>query len=146
MDFDTAIKLTVYQAIIETERAPSVVEVAERAGASREAVGEAFRRLAGQRALVLEPDGATIRMAMPFSGVATPHRVHAGGRRYYANCAWDALGVPAALRAPAVVESRCGWSGEPIWLEVGAHGLAPAPSVAHFAVPAVHWWKDIVYT
>jgi hypothetical protein len=63
------------------------------------AVLEANGRLRAQRVLVLERDGATIRMAPPFSGVRTQHRVEAGGVGYWANCAWEALGVVAALRA-----------------------------------------------
>lgn len=162
MDFDTQVKSAIYQAIVETTRAPSVAEVAERIGATSPAVGEALRRLHDRHMLVLEPDGETIRMALPFSGVPTPHRVHVAGRAYFANCAWDALGIPAALHRPGVVESRCAWSSEPLRLEVGPDGLSPAADwvappwvappwvaptwLAHFAVPAVHWWNDIVYT
>jgi len=38
-------------------------------------------------------------MAPPFSGVETAFPAEVQGRRYYANCVWDALGVPAALGA-----------------------------------------------
>lgn len=151
MEFDTQVKRTVYQAIVETTRMPTVAEVAGRMDATPAAVHEAFGRLYAAHALVLEPDGETIRMALPFSGVPTPHRVHVDDRSYFANCAWDALGIPAALHKPAIVESRCGWSHEPIRLEIGPDGPKPLddtahPCVIHFAVPAVHWWKDIVYT
>lgn len=146
MGFDTQVKLAIYHAIAGTTRVPAVAEVAERMGAPAAAVGEAFGRLYARRVLVLEPDGETIRMAPPFSGVPTQHRVHVDGRDYFANCAWDALGVAAALHEPGVVESRCEWSHEPIRMEVGLDGPASVDCVAHFAVPAVHWWKDIVYT
>ncbi len=151
MDFPTQVRMTIYRAIVETTRVPTVAEVAERVGASPSAARDAFGLLHERHALVLEPDGETIRMALPFSGVPTPHRVHVAGRSYYANCAWDALGVPAALHQPGVIESRCAWSHEPLRLEVGPDGplltewVAPT-WLAHFAVPAVHWWRDIVYT
>ena len=35
------------------------------------------------------------RMANPFSAVPTAYRVQAGGRWWYANCAWDAFGICA---------------------------------------------------
>lgn len=146
MDFDMKVKQAIYRAVVETTRMPTVAEVAGHMGASPSAVHAAFGRLYERHILVLEPDGETIRMAMPFSGVPTEHRVHVDGRSYFANCAWDALGVPAALHKPGVVETRCGWSHEPIRLEVGPNGPAPAACVAHFAVPAVHWWKDVVFT
>jgi hypothetical protein len=36
-------------------------------------------------------------MANPFSAVPTAYRVHANGRWWYANCAWDAFGVLGAF-------------------------------------------------
>ena len=95
---------------------------------------------------MLEEDGSSIRMAPPFSGVPTQHVVLAGGRRYFANCAWDALGIPAALHQPAVVHSRCEQSFEPLRLEVGLEGPEPSPWLFHSLVPAARWWDDIVFT
>ena len=80
-------------------------------------------------------------MAPPFCGVATQHKVRAGGKEYFANCAWDALGILAALHAEGEVSSRCEQSLEPIQLRVGKNGPAPAPCVVHFAVPAARWWE-----
>jgi hypothetical protein len=96
--------------------------------------------------LVLEADGESIRMALPFSGVPTQHVVEAGGLRYYANCAWDALGISAALQKPAVVYSRCEGSGEPLRLSVGHDGPEASGWLFHSLVPAAHWWADIVFT
>ena len=146
MDFDTQAKLTVYRHFAETGRAPALGEVARRLGADAGRVREAYVRLRGQRVLVLEPDGESIRMAPPFSGVPTQHRVLAGGRQYFANCAWDALGVPAALQQPAEVDSRCQQSGEPLHLEVGLEGPPPSSWLFHCQVPAARWWDDIVFT
>ena len=146
MDFDTQVKLAVYRHIAETTGTPTMSDVAVAVGASEEEVREAYRRLATNRALVLEPDGVSIRMAMPFSGIATQHRVRVDGKEYFANCAWDALGVIAALQRPGAVLSRCEQTLEPIEFAVREDGPAPEPCVIHFAVPAAHWWKDIVFT
>ena len=107
MEFDTQVKLAVYRHFAETGRRPTPDDVARRVGSHVEAVLEAYRRLRGAAGAVLEADGASIRMAPPFSGVPTQHVVEAGGMQYFANCAWDALGVPAALQEPATVHSRC---------------------------------------
>jgi hypothetical protein len=146
VDFDVRVKLAVYELTAASGRPPTVGEVAERVDASAAEVGDAYIRLAGSRLLVLEADGVTIRMAPPFSGVPTQHRVQSGGVAYHANCAWDALGIPAALHRPAVVSSRCEESGEPLHLDVGPDGPPPSPWLFHCAVPAGRWWKDIVYT
>jgi hypothetical protein len=78
--------------------------------------------------------------------VPTPHVVEADGRTYFANCAWDALGVPAALHRPGIVHSRCAQSGEPLDLAVGLEGPGASDWLFHCPVPAARWWDDIVFT
>jgi hypothetical protein len=150
MDRDLQVKLAVYGHFAETGRRPSADAIADRVGLTAPDVLDAYRHLRAQRVLVLESDGASIRMAPPFSGVPTQHVVAAGGVSYFANCAWDALGIPAALRQPATVHSRCEQSMEPLHLTVGPLGLeGPEARVGwlfHCAVPAAHWWDDIVFT
>src|SRR5262249_48293957 len=86
-------KMAGYRHFAAVGSRPSLAEVASRAGVELREVREIFGRLRSQRVLVLEADGESIRMAPPFSGVPTQHRVTAGGVSYYANCAWDALGI-----------------------------------------------------
>ena len=146
MEFDTQVKLAIYHHFAETGCGPSPDEIASRAAAGVDQVLAAYARLRAERVLVLEPDGATIRMAPPFSGVPTQHRVEAAGTRYYANCAWDALGIPAALQSPGTVYSRCEQSGNPLQLEVGINGPESSDWYFHCLVPASKWWQDIVFT
>jgi hypothetical protein len=146
MDFDTRVKLAIYAHIARTTRAPSPAEVAAVVKAAADEVREAYRRLFGKRVLVLEDDGESVRMAPPFSGIATQHRVRVAGKEYFANCAWDALGVIAALRQPGEVFSRCEQSLDPLHIRVRDEAPEPEPCVIHFAVPAALWWKDIVFT
>src|SRR6266567_6390825 len=112
MSFDTPTKLAIYRHFAETGQRPSLQGVAERVRADVSSVREAYLRLRAQRVLVLEPDGVTIRMAPPFSGVPTQHVVVVDETRYFANCAWDSFGIPAALHRPGRVHSRCEQSGE----------------------------------
>ena len=146
MDLDTSVKLTIYRHFAATGAAPTPDQVAGPLACSAAEVRAAFARLRGNRVLLLEPDGETIRMAPPFSGVPTAHRVEIGGQRYFANCAWDALGIPAALYREAVVHSRCGQSGEPLRLEVAIDGPEPSDWLFHCQVPAARWWADLVFT
>ncbi len=147
MDFDTTVKLNIYATIAEQARVPGAVGVAQALDAPLEEVLAAFERLHQVRLLVPEPgDPLHIRMAPPFSGVKTPFPVRVGGKLYYANCVWDALGIPAALRADALVESSDGFSEEPLFLEVRDGQPVPQDCVIHFAVPAARWWQDIIYT
>jgi hypothetical protein len=97
MEFDVEVKLAVYRHFADTGRRPSIMEMAEHVGSDAKSVLDAYRRLSAQRLLVLEADGSSIRMASPFSGIPTQHVVETDGIQYFANCAWDALGVLAAL-------------------------------------------------
>ena len=147
MDFDTTVKLKIYSTIAEQARVPGAVGVAQALDAPIEEVLAAFERLHQQRLLVPEPgDQLRIRMAPPFSGVETPFPVRVGDKKYFANCIWDALGIPAALHADAVVESSDGFNGEPLYLEVRNGKPVSQDCVIHFAVPAARWWQDIIYT
>jgi hypothetical protein len=85
-------------------------------------------------------------MAPPFSGAPTQHVVEADGIQYFANCAWDALGIPAALHKAGTVFSSCAQSGEPFHLNVDLQGPEPSDWFFHCLVPASNWWKDIVFT
>jgi len=146
MELELRTKLAVYEHFAAAGRRPSADDVAARVGVSVPEVREVFARLRVQRVLVLEADGDSIRMAPPFSGVETQHRVTAGGVSYYANCAWDALGIPAALHRPATVHSRCEQSLEPLTLAVSEQGPEASDWRFHCVVPAAQWWDDIVFT
>jgi hypothetical protein len=146
VDLDTQVKLVIYWNTAERGQPPGIDEVAKHVGESADLVRESYGRLARNRLLVLEPDGETIRMAPPFSGVPTQHRVTSAGVSYYANCAWDAFGIPAALNRPGEVVSRCEQSKETLRLTVGLDGPEPSDWLFHCEVPAAKWWQDIVFT
>jgi len=146
-DLDTKVKLAVYRITADTGKVPTSSDVAGKIEIDEDDVRAAFGRLHAKRLLVPEPnDPSRIRMAPPFSGIPSAFPVEAQGKRYYANCVWDAFGVAAALHADAVIPASDGFSGEPLTLEVRNGQPVSQPYVAHFAVPAAHWWDDIVFT
>ena len=146
LKFDTQVKLAIYHHFAETGRRPSPGDIARAIGADINRILDAYNRLRAERVLILEPDGASIRMAPPFSGVPTQHSVEVAGTRYYANCAWDSLGIPTALQSPGTIHSRCEQSGDPLQLHVALDGPEPSEWYFHCLVPASQWWQDIVFT
>ncbi len=143
---DLRVKLAIYDHFARRAWRPSVGDVAERLEMDAPSVLAAYRRLAGERLLVLDDDGSSIRMAPPFSGVPTQHVAEVGESEYFANCAWDVLGIVAALGRPGVVHSRCERSRELFRLEVGDDGPEASDWLFHTPVPAAAWWDDIVFT
>ena len=85
-------------------------------------------------------------MAMPFSAIPTSFRVSAGGRQWWACCAWDALGISAMLRIPVEIIPNCTDCGDPTMVRTTGHELVSGSGVVHFAVPAASWWDDIGFT
>ncbi|HWG55804.1 MAG TPA: organomercurial lyase [Gaiellaceae bacterium] len=143
---DLELRNLTYGLFVELGRAPSAQEVGERAGASRDEVEASWRRLHDAHALVLNPATLELRMANPFSAVPTAYRVHAGDRWWYANCAWDAFGICAALHSDGRIETSCPDCGEPIAVEVRDERPDDPSLLFHCLVPAERWWADIVFT
>ena len=135
----------IYAAIVETGAAPAAGDVARAHDREARAVEQTYRALAASHVIVLQPDTLDIWSAPPFSAVRTAFRVNVGRARRYAPCAWDAFGIPAALKADAIIEGRCAWSGEPIPCGV-ERGRAYGDGIIHLLVAAAHFWDDIVYT
>ena len=63
----TRLRRVVYDTLAAEGRAPSLREMARRAGCTPDEAGQGLAELAGQHALVLTPDGDAVRMAHPFS-------------------------------------------------------------------------------
>jgi Alkylmercury lyase len=119
----------VYAAFAATGEPPAVADPA------------ALRALAGQHVIVLDPTGTRIRMAHPFAAHRDGARVDAGGRTWWGNCAWDGLGIAAALDLPDANVTSNG-----VTLELRDGELVDATPVFHVAVPARQWWEDIAFT
>ena len=144
--WDVALRISTYAMFVELGRAPTASDLAERLDRDRNDVLAGWRRLHEAHALVLDQHTDEIRMANPFSAVPTAYRVHADGRSWFANCAWDAFGIPAALHVDGHIETSCPYCAEPIAVEVNERRPSDEGLVFHCLVPAGHWWDDIVFT
>lgn len=138
---DLQLRRRTYAFFVEHGRAPSPAELGE----PRDVVA-GWRRLHDEHALVLQPGTDELRMLNPFSVVPTAYRVHAAGRWWYGNCAWDAFGICAALHTDGQVESSCLDCGEPLVVELQDERPDDDSLLFHCLVPARHWWDDIVFT
>jgi hypothetical protein len=94
---------------------------------------ETLRALADRHVVVLNDESGAILMAHPFAAHRAGARVSSGGRTWWGNCAWDGLGIVAALGLrDAEVEANGVQAVEGAWF--------------HVAVPARQWWDDIAHT
>lgn len=144
-DLVWAVRAAVYAHFAETGHAPSAAMAGARLGLSEAEAVAAFVELHRRHALFLDEATGAIRMAHPFSAIPTDFVVHANGRQYWANCAWDAFGIPAALGAAARAEMAYADTGERVRLHVPPEGAADGARV-HFLLPFTRWYDDLVFT
>jgi len=142
------VRAFVYAHFADTTHPPSVDESAKHFNISVEKAGALYKELHSRHAFFLEPETLTIRMANPFSGIPTDFRVHANSKTYYANCAWDMLGIPAALasRSDAVIEAICTDSNDVVRLNIRDGKVANSDLLVHFPLPFARWYDDLVFT
>jgi hypothetical protein len=138
-------RVAIYSHLIATGRAPTVVETAEQLGRDAAEVEREYIELAESRVITFAPSTRSIWMAHPFSATPTPYRVESGGITYWANCAWDALGIAAMLGRDTHCTCRCPDCAESIDLSVSG-GAVGDDAVVHFVVAARRFWENVAYT
>ena len=141
-----ALRAFVYRHFAETTRPPHVDEVASHFALTHEQAVAGYEELHRRHAFFLRPGTDEILMANPFSGVETTFRVRAKGKTYFANCAWDSLGIPVALHTDAEIEATCAQSGEQIYIRVSRGAVSGSDVLAHFLIPFRDWYADLMST
>jgi Alkylmercury lyase len=147
---DARVRVVVLENCLREGSPPSVEQLMGDLHLSRPEVEQSLDRLDSGRHLKLTPGTHRILMAFPFSGIATPYRVVLeSGRKYFANCAWDAIAFYPMLKQPIKIESFCYDCALPIEFGIRdgkAASVLGDPPVVYLALPAAEWWKDIVNT
>lgn len=141
---DLELRRLVYDILRRGGAVPAVARLARNSNAAPDAVTASLARLADAHMFVLGRDGE-ILMANPFSAVPTPFVVSIGGSSWYGNCIWDAMGIAAMLASNAIVRTSCGCCGTAAKIRIPQDCSDANEWKAHFAIPAAHWWDDIVF-
>lgn len=143
---DWAVRAAAYRGFVERLEAPSLEELAAALDASVDAVLASLERLEDAHHIALLPDRSGLWMASPFSAVPTDFPVETPRGRCWANCAWDALGVPAILGNDGWTETRCAESGERLSFGVQGGRRVGDEGLVHLVVPPRDAWVDIGFT
>jgi len=140
------LRQVVYREFVEQGRPPTATEAARRLRLGVEEVLAGWGRLHDRHALVLDADRVEVRMAHPFSVRPMHFVVASAEQKWWGGCAWDSFGIMAALDQQVLVATTCLGCGRPLALLADPQAPPPEPYVAHFLVPAAHWWDDVVRT
>src|SRR5947209_20139570 len=137
----------VFDHFLEHAVPPVLEQIMERYHLDRVKAFAVLKALEDARHLKLVPGTQRILMAFPFSGVATPFRVTRPviRRRYYANCAWDAVPFHAMLPELIRIEGRCHHCAEPISIELAdaKSRASPRGPLRYRSPPAAQCWHEI---
>lgn len=144
--FDFEVRRYVYDRIITQGHVPEITEVATALGTPRGDIKVAFGRLSEARVLVLQEATGEILMANPFSAVPTPFPVEMGGRSWWGNCIWDALGIIAMVGGDGRITTGCGNCNDAMRVAIKNGDLAEGTGIIHISVPAKQWWDNIKFT
>ena len=143
----TRIRVFIYTHIAESGAPPTAERIAERISLTVDDARAALEALAVNRQVILDPTSREIWMAGPFSAVPTRFRVHGAKASWWANCAWDMLGIPAALGQSARIDATCADCGAPMRLDVDRDtGPVSNEGLVHILLPANRWYADIGFT
>lgn len=144
-ELDRRLREFVYRHILRAQRVPSVAEMCHALSLPRQRISASLERLCQSHAFMMQEDGELWRAA-PFSAIPTAFPVQIGKRRWFGNCIWDALGIPAMLGEDARIDAGCGCCNYQMPIEVKSGKLQSTAGVIHIAVPARDWYKDVVFT
>lgn len=139
------LRTLIYRHFIQKQRAPTLAEMAKMLSRPLLEIRAAVERLGQSHAIVPQEDGELWRAA-PFSAIPTAFPVEIGKRSWYGNCIWDALGIPAMLHKNGRVLASCGCCNAAMTLTIKNGALEQTEGIIHIAVPARHWYEDIVFT
>lgn len=145
------LRVEVYRTFARTGRAPTSAELADVTAGAPGEVQDGLRQLALARHLFLQADD-TIAMAHPFSAVPLGFSVMSSYTLWWGGCAWDSFALPHLLgdRVPAatqvLVATTCPACNGPHAWNVDRSGPPAGEQVAHFLVPAVRMWDNVMHT
>ncbi len=147
---DRAVRKFVFDFFLREGSAPVLEEIALGLGIGRQEAVRALGRLDTAHHLKLLPGSTRILMAFPFSAIPTPFRVtRPNEKRYFANCAWDAVAFHTMLGEPIWIHGFCRHCARPLRFSI-VDGRPQSPDgplpVLWFGLPAASWWHDIVRT
>ena len=147
-NLEKIVRKFIYDFFLKNERAPVLEEIMQKFKLQRHEAYQVLQDIEAAHNLVLVPGTQRILMTHPFSAIATPFEVSIGSKKYYANCAWDAVAFHVMLSKDIRIDTFCHHCAEPIGivLNKGNSKSNPPNPLVFLSVPAAKWWNNIVNT
>ena len=136
----------VYDQLLANGTPPTSSEIAAHFDTTPDEALRALGEMKVGKTVLPNPHTGEIWMAGPFAAAKTDYQAVAGDRSWWANCAWDMLGIPMVLNAPVQVHTKCTDCGSPMTIDCSPSQPPTVDAVVHFLVPARRWYEDIGFT
>jgi Alkylmercury lyase len=134
------------QYFVDHGTAPSVARLAAHFAVDDDTIVSGLRALADYHGVVLHPQSGEIWAMHPFSAAPTMFWVESGGRSWWGNCAWCALGIAALVGSNATITTVLGGEATQVVLQVRNGVIEPTHFVVHFPIPMARAWDNVMYT
>jgi len=132
---------TVLRLYADCGRPPMLADIAAASGIAADDIAGTLQTLWKHDLVALDPHSGDIRLAYPFTQVATGHRVELQGHVLHAPCAIDALGIADMYSTNVAISSRCHHCGAPVRVETASEGKA----LRSVMPSAAAVWYDFAY-
>jgi hypothetical protein len=140
------LRIYIYDVLLERGLPPSALEIGRHFGRSEREVKHAIADLKIGKTVLPHRVTREVWMAGPFASEPSEYRVEGKHVTWYANCAWDMLGIPMIAKEWVTISAQCTESREPIRISADPEGPPGNDLVVHFLVPARRWYDDIGHT
>jgi hypothetical protein len=145
-EFDLKVRYQIYRFFADNCRAPSYQQIASWLNSEQENVCASFHKLHERHMIFLEPNTDSIRMANPFSAIQTRFKVTSGNKQWWANCAWDSLGIAAALKIDVQIQASYPDTQETVDIQVNRGIVDGRNYIVYFPLPCRQWYDDLIFT
>ena len=128
--------------VVETGHAPDLPTLASLAKLSLQETEQALQQLSEIHGVVLTPNSVQVWSLHPFALVPTQFWVATRQGGWWANCAWCALGIGAALHEDVNILTSDGGEGQSLQFDVRSGKTTRPDLFVHFPYPPARWWDN----
>ena len=125
---------------------PSLRDIAAHHSISVSEARTAVANLKVGKTVLPHPVTGEIWMAGAFASQPTDYRVVGKSVTWFANCAWDMIGIAVVANQDVRIETRCAHCDVAITIDAFPDRAPRGDGIIHFLVPARKWYDDIGFT
>lgn len=141
-----ALRVFIYDWIVAHGQPPQTPDIGAHLGISAAEARATIKSLNIGKTVLTDPATGEIWMAGPFAASETPYRVVGSRASWWANCAWDMLGIAAIVNEDVIIHASCSDCGDPMRVHVTAGVGVRGSGLVHLLLPFREWYRDIGYT